>query len=104
VAHCKVYLGHSAPSSAKIAELIDMPFGLWARMGPRNPVLNVVPDPPWEWAVLRGEGTAHCKVQQLSAMSFAKMAEPIVMPFGIWTPISPRKHVGCTLLPPSKYH
>ena len=27
-------------SCAKTAELIEMPFGLWARMGPRNHVLD----------------------------------------------------------------
>ena len=27
------------------AEALDMPFGLWARMGPRNHVLDDGPDP-----------------------------------------------------------
>jgi len=26
-------------------------------------------------------------------VSYAKMAEPIKMPFGSWTPVYPRKHV-----------
>jgi len=30
---------------AKTAELIKMPFGLWAWMGPRNHVLDGGPDP-----------------------------------------------------------
>ena len=30
----------SAVSCAKTAEPIEMPFGLWARMGPRNHVLD----------------------------------------------------------------
>jgi len=39
-------------------------------------------------------------------MSCAKMAEPIEMPFGIWTRVGPRKHVlggtiGCTLGQPN---
>ena len=33
---------HSNVSCAKMAELIDMPFGLWARMGRRNHVLDGV--------------------------------------------------------------
>jgi len=32
-AHCKA-LGLSAVSCAKTAELIEMPFGLWTRVGP----------------------------------------------------------------------
>ena len=30
---------------AKTAELIEMPFGLWDWMGPRNRVLDEGPDP-----------------------------------------------------------
>ena len=37
--HCKVY-GHSAVICAKTAKPIEMPFGLWARVGPRNHVLD----------------------------------------------------------------
>jgi len=37
--HCKV-LGHSMVICAKTAEPIRMPFGLWARMGRRNHVLD----------------------------------------------------------------
>jgi len=40
--HCKVY-GHSAVMSAKTAKSIEMPFGLWAWMGPRNRVLGESP-------------------------------------------------------------
>jgi len=46
---------------AKTAEPITMPFGLWARMGPRNRV-RWRPDPPWEEVILRGKEAAHCKV------------------------------------------
>jgi len=38
-AHCKVW-GHSAVICANTAELIEMPFGLWARMGRKNHVLD----------------------------------------------------------------
>jgi len=37
--HCKVQ-GHSAVICAKTAEPIEMPFGLWARMGQSNYVLD----------------------------------------------------------------
>jgi len=33
------------------------------------------------------EGATHCKVQGHSVVSCAKTAEPIKMPFGIWTRI-----------------
>jgi len=33
---------------AKTAEPVKMQFGLWARMGPWNHVLDVGPDAPWE--------------------------------------------------------
>jgi len=46
---------------AKTAEPIEMPFGLWARIGPRNHVLHGGPDPPWKGAILGARG-AHCKV------------------------------------------
>ena len=39
-----------------MAEAIEMPFGLWTRIGPRNHVLHEVQIPPWEAAVLRGTG------------------------------------------------
>ena len=43
--------------------MVEMPCGLWTRLGSRNRVLNVGPDPAWEGAVLRAEaGAAHCKV------------------------------------------
>ena len=39
-------------SPAKTAEAIEVPLGLWARIGPRNNVLDGATDPPWEGAVL----------------------------------------------------
>ena len=47
--------------SAKLAELIEMSFGLWARVCPSNNVLDVCPDTLWEGAFLGGK-EAHCKV------------------------------------------
>ena len=46
---------------AKTAEPIEMPFGLWTWMGPRNYALDGVQIPPWEGEVLEERG-AHCKV------------------------------------------
>jgi len=48
-------------SPAKMAQPIEMLFGLWAWMGPRHHVLHGGPDSPWEGAIL-GERGAHCKV------------------------------------------
>jgi len=39
-------------SHAETAEPIEMLFGLWAWMGPRNRELDGGPDVPWEWAIL----------------------------------------------------
>ena len=43
-------------------------------------------------------------VRDDTAVSSAKMAERIEMPFGLWTRVGPRKHalggVECTLVPP----
>jgi len=65
-----------------------------------------------------GESVAHCKVYGLSAVSCAETAEPIDLPFGLWTLVGRRKHkfnrirqvapnvpfhVG-TLAPPGEYN
>jgi len=41
---------------------------------------------------IEGERVADYKVTRLSAVSCAKTAEPIEMPFGLWTRMGPRKH------------
>ena len=46
-AYCKVQK-HFAVICAKTAEPIEMPFGLWAGIGPRNHVLYGSPDALWE--------------------------------------------------------
>jgi len=43
--------------------------------------------------LLKGKRGAHCKVYGNPAMNCAKTAEPIEMPFGMWTWVGPRKHV-----------
>ena len=69
--HCKVY-GRAAVSPAITDELIEMPFGFWTRVGPRNHVLDRVQIPLWQGTSLRGEGAARCKILQHFAMSCAK--------------------------------
>ena len=49
-------------SSAKAAKLIELPFGLWTMVDPRNHVLGRGPDPPCKRAILRGDAVSHCKV------------------------------------------
>ena len=46
---------HSAMSCAKIAEPIEMPFRLWARVGSMNHVLDESPDPLCKRAIFRGQ-------------------------------------------------
>ena len=69
---------------AKTPELIVMPFGLWARPGPRNREVDGGPDPREKSAVL-GERVGRCKVRGLSVVSCAETAEPMDLPFGLWT-------------------
>jgi len=63
----RAVLGHSVVICAKMAEPIKIPFGLWARMGPRNYVLDGVLDPHGKGQFsgkgqFWGKGAAHCKV------------------------------------------
>jgi len=67
----------------KMAEPIDMPFGMMTRVGPGYHVLDGGPNPAGEGAVLGENVLAHCKVMGHSTVSCAKMVEPIDMPF--WT-------------------
>jgi len=74
--HCKLQ-GH-AVICAKMAELIELPFGLWAQMGPRNRV-RWSSNPIWEGAILEKRSSI------VKYVSCAEMAEPIDLPFGLWT-------------------
>ena len=47
-------------SPAKMAEPINMPFGLCTWVGPGNRVLDGGPDPPMGMAIFRGKGAFHC--------------------------------------------
>jgi len=75
-----------------MAELIDMLFGFWARVGSRNHALDGDADPPMERGNFWGKG-ANCTVQGCSAVSPAKTAEPIQMPFRLWIRVGPQNHV-----------
>jgi len=76
---------------AKTAEPIEMPFGMWTRMGPRNHVLDVVQIAACQRAIFGKEHLRACA--PILCRELCKMAEPIEMPFGLWTRMGPRKHV-----------
>jgi len=61
---------------------------------PSEPCIRWGPDPPLEGTSLRGaEWAAHCKVKGHSAVSCAKTAKPIEMPFRLWARMGPRNCV-----------
>ena len=62
-----------------------MPSELSIGVGPRNHVLDGVQDPSVQEQFWGGKGAARCKVYGPSAVSCTKTAEPIDMPFGVWT-------------------
>jgi len=51
-----VFLSVTTVNPAKTAQPIEMPFGVWMRVGPRNHVLDGDRDPSWEGAILREKG------------------------------------------------
>ena len=59
--------------------------------GRREPCIRWGSRSPWEVAVLE-KGAAICKVYGLSAVSCAKTAELIDLPFGLWTRVGQRKY------------
>jgi len=73
-----------------MAELIEMLFGMWTEVGPRNHVLDDGPDPHAKGS-FEGKWRPIVKYRD-SAVSCAKIAELIEMPFGVWTLVGPRKH------------
>jgi len=76
---------------AKTAEPIEIPFGLWAWLGPRNHVLDGI-QIPIERGIFVERGN-HCKVYGYSTVNCAKAAESIEMPFGMLSRVDPRNHV-----------
>jgi len=80
-------------SPAKTTESIEMPFGCglgWAQ----GILYLMVSRSSHTKGQFRGEGTAHCKLQGHSVVSCAKMADPIEMPFVVWTWVGVSKHVS----------
>jgi len=65
-----------------MAEAIEIPLWDAESEKPKELRLKWGPDPPRESAILRGKGHADD-----ADASFAKMAEPIDMPFGLWTQV-----------------
>ena len=59
---CSVSLSVTIVSPAKMAELIEILFGLWTREGPRNYILGGGQDLPIRRGNFEGEGAACCKV------------------------------------------
>jgi len=71
------------------------PDAIWV-VGLRNRVLDGIQIPLLVGAILRGGrgSLLYCKVRYRdTAMSCAKMAEPVEMPFRLWTRIHLMKHV-----------
>jgi len=69
-------------SCEKTAEAIQMPSGLMIRVDPKNCVLDGGPDSPMQRSDFRGK-VMPGHARRHSAVSCAKMAEPIEMPFEI---------------------
>jgi len=78
------------PKESRVRRGSNVPW-LRIRMGPRNRVLGGAQITPCEWTFFR-EMTCRGYARRHSAVSCAKMAEPIDMLFGLWTRVSPRKH------------
>ena len=80
-------------SPAKTAEPIEVVFGLWSRVGPKNRVLDGVQIPQRKGAILRGEMAAHSNVQGYPAVICAKTAVLIEMQFGMRSQVGPGNHM-----------
>ena len=80
---------------AKADEPIEMPFGFWVRVGPRNHVLDGGPDFSMEGAILRGKGPAIVKYRNTLPLAVQKRLNRSRCRFGIWTRVGSRKQVGC---------
>ena len=84
--------GRCAVSCAKTAEPIEMPCRLRTRVGPRNHVLAGDMESPNAKALFLGEMICP-GMSDDTAVSCAKMAEPIKMPFWLWTRVGPWNNV-----------
>jgi len=81
-------------SPTKMAEPIEMPFALrtWVG-GPGNHVLDGVQIPHRKGQFWGGKGASHCKKYRDTVVPYAKTAESIEMPFGLWARMGRRNHV-----------
>ena len=81
-------------SPAKTAEPIEMRFGLWALMGPRNPVLDGGPEVLRDVAMATNFGT------KIAITSFVWMiaTRPLVME-GVWVVGQQNADIADTLQP-----
>jgi len=81
-------------SPAKTAEHVEMPFGLWTRVGRKkqefNRIRHVAPVCTISIVFARLR-LRQCR-RRHSAASCAKTAEPIDLRFGLWTRVGSRKH------------
>jgi len=96
--HCK-FKGPSAMSSAKTAELIEMSFGTWTLVGPRNPVLDggsVVIRPHRSTTYVDAAYSYRMSsvvCRSVTLVSPAKTDAPIELPFELRTWVGPGNHV-----------
>jgi len=86
-----VCLSVTVMSPAKMAEPIEMPFGLRTRLDQRNHV-DGIQISPWEGAIL-GKRDGPLKSIWTLCGEPAKTAEPFEMPFGLWTRVGLRNYV-----------
>jgi len=83
---------HSAVSCAKTAEPIETSFRVVGWREFKDHALDGVQIPLCKLAISMGNDTPG-NSRQHSAVSCAKMAETVDMPFGLWTRVGRRKHV-----------
>jgi len=74
-----------------MAELIEMPFGLWTEVCPRKHCIRWGPDPQCQGEIIKGRDMPR-HARRHSAISCAEMAVQIDLPFGLWTRVGRRKH------------
>jgi len=93
-------------SCAKTAELIDLLFGLWTRVGQRKHSFNRI----CQVATMCTNSVVFARWRQCAwrppAVKCAKIAELIDLPFGLWTLVGRRKHKFnciCQVAPVSPY-
>jgi len=79
-------------STAKTAEVVEMPFGLRTQVGPTNHVLDWGPRPHANGQFWGMKGRPIVNYRNNTVIC-AKTAEPIQMPFVLWARMGPRNRV-----------